>query len=263
MNIWYLSDLHLEYRDYKLSLTALCPPHVSALVLAGDIGNGIEAVEWMNRQQAGLGIPVIFVPGNHDYFDYERTDLHELLAQMKASAAEGVHVLNNERLDLGGVHFLGTTLWTDYLYSDPPGHYRREDLMRATAMYPDYDTIYFGDRKFMAEDSVALHEKARDWLETEMMVLRDQDQRPRVVVTHFLPSPRSIDPRFQGRDTNAGFCSELPDALLSAADVWIHGHTHHAQEWTGPGGVRVVCNPLGYPEAGETPGFEFMRWVEV
>lgn len=83
MNIWYMSDLHLEYRDYKLSLSGRCPPHVSVLVLAGDIGNGIEAVEWMNRQQTALGIPVVFVPWNHDYFNYERIDMRDLLAQMK------------------------------------------------------------------------------------------------------------------------------------------------------------------------------------
>ncbi len=233
MNVWYLSDLHLEYRDYKLALGDLCPPGAQVLVLAGDIGNGIEAVEWMNRQQTEIGIPIVFVPGNHDFFDYERTDLFALLVEMQAIAAPRVHILYNESLELDGVMFLGTTLWTDYHYSDQPDRYSQLDLMRAAAMFPDYDAIYRGDSKFTPQDCAELHEEARDWLETELLTLRDQGCDRRVVATHYLPSPRSLDPRFLGQDTNAAFCSDLPDAFLGLAKVWLHGHTHYAQMWTG------------------------------
>ena len=262
MNIWVMSDLHLEYRDYKLDPAGFCPPHASVLVLAGDVGNGVEAVEWMNRQQERIGLPIIFVPGNHDFFDYDGTDMFELLEQMKAAANPCVHILYNERIEVSGVRFLGTTLWTDYRYSDPPGKSERE-LMLSTSLYPDYFTIHLGGEKFTPEDSVRLHHEARDWLESELLGLRDRDKKPRVVVTHFLPSPRSLDPRFKGKDTSAAFCSELPDALLGLADVWLHGHSHYAQDWRGPGGVHVVCNPMGYSDDGEAPGFDPVKWVTV
>lgn len=262
MNVWFLSDLHLEERDYDLRLAGVCPPHVGVLVLAGDIGQGTQAVGWMNEQQAEIGVPIVYVHGNHDLMDFYGTDMSEIIAKMKARAAPDVHILDNERVELGGVHFLGTTLWTDLSYSDPPGRSER-DIALSISTFPDFSSINVaGGELLTAEAWVALHQEARDWLESELLALRDQSEGPRVVVTHHLPHPRSLDPRFAGSDTDAAFCSRLPDALLAAADVWIHGHSHHAQDWIGPGGVRVVSNPLGYP--GDTsPGFDFVRWVEV
>jgi len=262
MHIWYLSDLHLEERDYDLEIVGWCPPHASVLVLAGDVGNGAAGVQWANRQAEVLGLPVIFVPGNHDFFDVYGTDLQALLGRMKTAAAPGVHVLYNERIEIRGVTFLGATLWTDFAYSEHAWT-SEQDLMRAASTFPDFSLINVEGDLLTPETWVRLHQEARDWLESELISLQDRDAGPRVVVTHHLPHPRSLDPRHRGSDTDAAFCSRLPDALLGLADAWIHGHSHHAQDWRGPGGVHVVSNPLGYPGEGRAPGFERPQWVTV
>jgi hypothetical protein len=87
------------------------------------------------------------------------------------------------------------------------------------------------------------HRRDRAWLEAE---LNQVFAGPTVVITHHLPSQRSIAPRYAGSLSNAGFVSEL-DSLMGAERVqlWIHGHTHSSFDYT-VAGTRVVCNPRGY-----------------
>lgn len=44
---------------------------------------------------------------------------------------------------------------------------------------------------------------------------------------------------------SAAFASDL-DAMVSKADLWVHGHIHDSMDYR-LGKARVVCNPLGYP----------------
>jgi hypothetical protein len=118
-----------------------------------------------------------------------------------------------------------------------------------------------GVRRFTPEDSVVLHERSREWLRG---VLARPAGGPRVVVTHHLPSWHSVSPAYVAAPSNPAFASDL-DALVPAADVWIHGHTHSSHDYL-LGGCRVVCNPRGYPmRAGgfENPRFEPVRVVTV
>lgn len=263
MNIWVLSDLHVAGREYDLRLAEVCPPHVSVLVLAGDIGQGVAAVQWMNEQQAVLGIPFVYVAGHHDLMNWYGEPIKQVIGKMKAHAVFEVHIPDNEQVGIGGVHFLGTTLWTDFEYSDSPRQSNR-DLMRAASTFADFSAINVGEGELLTPEAwVAMRHEARDWLQSELLALRDKDRGPRVLVTHHLLSPCSLDPKFVGDATNAAFCSDLPDALLGLANVWIHGHSHHAQDWRGPEDVHVLSNPLGYPGEKASPGFDFVKWVEV
>ena len=59
MKLNILSDLHLSQGE-------LAPPvnDAEVVVLAGDIARPPEAVAWASR----LGKPVLYVPGNHEYY---------------------------------------------------------------------------------------------------------------------------------------------------------------------------------------------------
>ena len=80
-----------------------------------------------------------------------------------------------------------------------------------------------------------------------------------VVVTHHVPHPASIAPRFTDHPLNPAFVSNLED-LMGHARLWIHGHTHHAFDYT-VRGTRVLSNPRGY--AGEETGFRADLVVEI
>ena len=78
MHLQLLSDLHLETEAFDPE------PAVGAelLVLAGDIDSGWQAL----HRFKGWPVPVLFVPGNHEYdqrdFDSARAGLRELSAQL-------------------------------------------------------------------------------------------------------------------------------------------------------------------------------------
>ena len=110
MKIRVLSDLHLENDEPELI------PHAQAdlIVLAGDIHNHAAGPRWAAQTFDGAA-PVVYVPGNHEYYDGEFGALEAALHDA-ASQVENVHVLNNAALidPQGRWRVLGTTLWTDF-----------------------------------------------------------------------------------------------------------------------------------------------------
>lgn len=253
MNVQIASDLHLELlrRDPRLRGWQVVEPAPNAalLILAGDIHQGAAAVEAF----VDWPVPVLIVPGNHEA--YEST-IETALAAMRA-AAEGtrVRVLQREVAVIEGVRFVAATLW-----SDPAVMGEREAAARAALMQTMVDyRLIATDRpgakpleRLTIDETTHHHRRDRAWLETE---LNQVFPGPTVVITHHLPSQRSIAPRYAGSLTNAGFVSEL-ESLMGAERVqlWIHGHTHSSFDYT-VAGTRVVCNPRGYARGlGSDPG---------
>lgn len=120
MKIQLLSDLHLEAHP---QFTPEPAPAADVLVLAGDIGSyqegglladtsfGLERFSPL-PQFAGWPVPVLLVPGNHEYdaqdFDAAHHRLRTVCDQLD------IAWLERETLVLDGVRFVGTTLWSDF-----------------------------------------------------------------------------------------------------------------------------------------------------
>jgi predicted phosphodiesterase len=261
-----LSDLHVEFVPFVAG--RIDPGRYDAVVLAGDIHQGVQAIEW--GRQAFPAHPIVQVAGNHEFYGGVQ---QEVLAGMREAAARlGVHLLENDCAVIGGVQFAGCTGWTDYALYERPGRPRAMGADAAMAAgrrrIIDYDLVRWADadaadgvRDFRPTDSVALHRGSRQWLGAQ---LAEPFDGRRVVVTHHLPSWFSVSPEFAAADTNPGFASDMDD-LFDGVDLWIHGHTHSSHDYYA-GGTRVVCNPRGYPWRGggfENPRFGPMRIVEV
>ena len=239
MKLHVLSDLHTEFADFS-------PPETDAdvVVLAGDIGVGLGGIEWAARRFAK--VPVIYVPGNHEFYGHDIALTNEL----KATAPANIHVLNNDILELDGVRFIGCTLWTDFkLYGDGEAWFARQC---AKQLMNDFASIHNGSRRFTPEDSVELHEASKAWLVGE---LERKFEGPTVVVTHHLPASTSVAKRYANDSLNPAFASRLEDVIEKhRPELWIHGHTHVPCDYE-LFDTRVVCNPRGYP--GETRDFRF------
>lgn len=277
MRIQLLSDLHLErYPDFQPDPA----PDVDVLVLAGDIGS-YQAGSRLNGDDFGLArfAPsrsngkwpvVLFVPGNHEYdtlpFDETRARLRGLCD------THGITWLDGEVLTLGGVRFVGSTLWADFdaLASGESGVTRqlqqREKAFRAANYYLRKNTTQRDGQPVLAEGIREMALQSQAWLRE---VLSVPFAGPTVVVTHFAPSLRSADPRYGLTPGTAGFCNAL-DALLPLADVWMHGHLHCPNDYVVEGesggraySCRVVANPLGYVSKGEQDTFQNHFVVEV
>ena len=101
--------------------------------------------------------------------------------------------------------------------------------------------IKTNDGFFRPSDALEIHENSVAWLQNELAQTWDGVT---VVVTHFLPSAKSVAKRWKGDPANTGFASGL-DHLIEKANFWFHGHTHGSCDYQ-LGQCRVVCNPRGY-----------------
>lgn len=235
MKVRIFSDLHLEHSDRH---PPFVPPQADAdvVILAGDIHNGTAAIDW--AEQTFPGKTVLYVPGNHEYYD---GDYFEVAAALHArSAGSNVRVLDNDGLVVDGVRFLGSTLWTDFeLFGEQTLVQAIEESLRYVV---DFRAIRYGtDGLFTPEHSLVQHRKAKAWLEEK---LAEPFSGKTVVITHHAPHPGSVHPKWGASLTSAAFVSDLTP-LMGPAALWIHGHTHDGFDFR-VNGTRIVANPMGY-----------------
>jgi predicted phosphodiesterase len=233
MKLHILSDLHLEFSSFT-------PPATDAdvVVLAGDIWKGSAGIDWARETFPDKWI--LYIAGNHEFYGRPRL---ETLAKLRIAAREcGVHFLDDAAVVIDGVRFLGATLWTDFrLFGDEAKPMAMAEGQRGLN---DFRVIYDGrSGTFSPSDSIRLHEKSLAWLKAQ---LEEPFDGKTVVVTHHLPSQRSVAERFKGSVLSACFASNL-DYLMGnpPVNLWIHGHTHDSFDYEVLG-TRVLCNPRGY-----------------
>lgn len=238
--IQYQSDLHLEFEHGLISYEL---PDVGAdvIILAGDIGVSSRVnFDWVLEQTRG--IPTIFVLGNHEPY---RNCLQKAKQEWKsAMAGSHVHVLDNESIELAGVRFIGSTLWTDFqLFNEDPC----SALNLARAKINDFRLVEFEQaglkRMFTPEDSRELHLDAIEFYRNE---LSKPFPGPTVVVSHHAPSIESLPESYRNDEIRAAYASDL-SAFIDKyqPEAWIHGHLHNSSDYK-MGGTRVLCNPRGY-----------------
>lgn len=286
MNIQLLSDLHLES---NLDFMPRPAPLADVLVLAGDIGSyqAHSALRSAGDDDFGLKrfsplhgwpTPVLFVPGNHEYDGLDFDEAHERLQE--TCARLGITWLERQVLQMGGVRFVGTTLWTDFDALGPlagqalpdkiPAHFNhpnsqytrhlkaRDKAFRAANYYLRKAQTTRHGLPWLAEEMRAQALQCQGWLRQALATPFDG---PTVVVTHFAPSLHSADPRYGKVPGTAGFCNAL-DHWLPQAQLWLHGHLHCASDYIHKG-CRVVANPLGYAHKNEQLQFQAQQLLHL
>ena len=239
MRIRVLSDLHLEFADFE-------PPSAGAdvVVLAGDIHPRTEGVAWALEHFPET--PIVYVTGNHEYYTASIPGLDDKI-RAAASEAPNFHFLNRESVEIGGVIFLGATLWTDFAYHGdaPTGRAVAELAMN------DFQKIRLdpGFRRLRAGDLESIHRRDRRWLERSF---QRHAEKPVVVVTHHPPAEASVPPGLEGHPVMPALASRMDELVRSSgARLWIHGHIHSPVDYQ-LGATRVLSNPRGYPEENVT-----------
>ena len=255
MRLWILSDLHVDVnRRFPLTLPEPHPPH-DALVIAGDICQGIaEGVRFIVDHELNAK-PVIYVAGNHEFYGHEHG---AELARGRAEAANhpNIHFLERDSVVVGDTLFSGVTLWTDYNYAGMREQARA--MHWAARRISDHRLIAAGKGSWSPERALEEHKVSRAWLADQ---LSQPTPHTKIVVTHHAPSRNSVQPRYRDDLLTAAFASDL-DALLAKPTLWVHGHLHASVDYR-LDGCRVVANPRGYVSIKEDRTFDPALIIEV
>ena len=244
MKLHILNDLHIEFEDFT-------PPETDAdiVILAGDIGVGLGGLQWAEAQFPDR--PVIYVPGNHEFYHHDIA----LIDELKAQAPAHIHVLNDDQVVIDGVRFLGSILWADFaLFGEADKFFA---MQAARQRMTDFEIIQNHGQCFTPEDAIRLHNDSRDWLAA---MLTESFDGKTVVVTHHAPSSQSVHPRYARDLLTPAFASNLENLMEGErVALWAHGHMHESFDYE-IYGTRVVCNPRGYAPEALNPEFR-LDWV--
>ncbi|KQY97174.1 metallophosphoesterase [Pseudolabrys sp. Root1462] len=252
MRLQIFSDLHADVARPRPITVA---PDVDAVIVAGDVCEGAKNGFARLRQIVPMQVPIIMVMGNHEYY---RSHLaSELASARQAAPLYGIHLLENDLVTLGGVRFIGCSLWTDYaLFGDP----QRAMLVAAEGLN-DHRRIKWSKEpwlRFRPQEALLLHKRSRAFIET---TLAEPFEGATVVVTHHAPHPGSIHSRYKSDPLTAAYVSNLTAVIEAGRPAfWIHGHVHESFDYS-VGTTRVICNPHGY--GGENQRFDPALVVEI
>lgn len=242
MKVKLVSDIHTEFdRDGGDRFCDYLPnEEVDVLVVAGDLTT--------NHYERNLTMlcdrfpDVVYVMGNHDYWRGSLASKRELMSKIQAKLPN-LHWLDNDRKVIGDRFFAGGTLWfsRDGVEPDVP--------CPRSANWPDFRYVDDGPDGIFDE------------FDATYKFLNENVQKGDIVITHHLPSPKCVHPRWEGMNTNCYFVGDVEDIILrKEPSHWFFGHTHDARDLQ-IYATRLVCNPRGYP--GENVKFDPHLIIEV
>lgn len=271
MRCHYMSDLHLEAQAFEAGL-----PAGDVLILAGDLCHArcldpIRQDKYSADQRARMMrfmetarenfAHVLLVAGNHEHYDGVYEDTIELLRRH----LDGITVLDDEAVEIDGVRFFGTTLWTNFEGGCA------ETLDRVRRKMGEYFFVQMKvdprqsappGPKFRPEDALHAHTKA--WAALQRDVAKASG-KPVVIVSHHAPSYQGLNRRFAGDVLDCAYASKLDETIegFENVPVWIHGHTHISGAYR-IGRTMVRTNALGFAAKGlAAPGFSVKASFEV
>lgn len=242
MKITYASDMHLEYREYRVH------PDLSGdvLVLAGDI----VQINQLHEKHVALFFNtvadrfnhVIYVAGNHEFFDGDLSDVVKLKNFYKL---DNLHILNNECLVIDDIQFIGGTGWTSFNELDA------RTIMTANKFLSDFRRITVGNERFNTYAWLEEHDKFIKFLAGV-----DYNKYTNVVVSHHSPSVITASPHHQDDfESNGCYCADLLK-YINNVSYWIYGHAHDGLD-VEYNGCKIVSNIRGYPNEEIFNTFEF------
>lgn len=227
MRIQILSDIHAEFHSdggEQFIDEYLRPAGVDALVVAGDAGSGrslTKSLTQLSRKYSNSA--VLYVPGNHDFY---HNSFQAVLQQLTLldDEIDNFFLMHDRLLVVDGVSFVGSTLW--FPKEDDYKHYAM--MLNDFRMIDDFTPEVFKVNR------------------TAVEFLKWHVHKDSVVVTHHMPTYKSVGKQYEGDKLNMFFVCDLEPLILEREPkLWVHGHTHSSFNYM-LGKTHVVCNPLGY-----------------
>ncbi len=238
----YISDIHLEmWTSNPAFFKQILKPSAPYLVLAGDI------CSYEKRQKLKPFLEycsqhwnkIFIVAGNHEYYAYKvpMSKVEEWLKD-ECAAFPNIHFLQKEVHVLEEKYvIIGATLWT---HIEPAIDYEASTTMN------DFKKITNDDgTNFTPDDCRRLYKEHAKFIETETEKTILKDLIP-IVITHHLPSPSLIHPKYENSHLNSCYASRCLECMLMTPSIWVYGHSH-VQGVKDFKHTKCCINALGYP----------------
>lgn len=231
MRFSLISDMHVNHPQPKTPYDKL----EEIVVVAGDTSNGLEGLRFLQKLK-NKGHDVLATTGNHENY---------------CNLSQGRDVLETEARFREEYPFAVTKEGFRFILRNGWYYVRDEALWQS----------YMNDSRFCnitAHEVNGLADRDVKYVREELQKCREY-QVQAVVVTHTSPTLFTLNPQYDGHYSNDWYYNPVMGELLheykDTIAIWCHGHTHAPADKL-VGGVRVVCNPRGYPD--ENP-----EWVPM
>lgn len=213
--------------------------NMDVILLPGDITKGNRLAAYTRNVAKITGLPVISIPGNHEYYGTPNFKL--LREEMISKRDYNWAILDRDVYEFQhhdkNIRILGTTLWTDFDF------YHDKDQSMEDAKIGMNDFKIIGN--FLPTDAYGEHQLSKHWLEEK---LKEDYNGTTIIMTHHAPSKLCDHPKYSGGLLTPAFLSNMDDFIKeSKATAWAYGHVH----WNPPEEIKIgqtllMTNQEGY-----------------
>lgn len=261
MKIGVLSDMHIDTnakhlapgeRFAEILNKQIKERKIELFLMAGDISSDYrESEAFLDELELLSGIPVLFVPGNHDFWSKKNgeTDTQKIYAifkDRKDSVLENPYLINDEWA------VVGNSGWYDHSYADTE-KYTEQSLRKMRLGLGSWQDIRYCH---WGAENKAVAQWMLEKIEEDMLKIGD---RKVILMTHIVthpdfivPLPNKIYDYF-----NAFLGSSSYEVLYDTYPIHysIMGHVHFRQTLR-ENGVQYICACLGNKRSWRTKSVE-------
>lgn len=237
MRVFAVSDLHIDYEMNARWVRSLSSVDYldDVLILAGDITDKQDLLEWCLTTLSRRFKRVLFVPGNHELWTVrERSGkdslqkFHEVIATVESSGAS-MHAFCESEVSI--IPLLG---WYDYSFGEPSEELKSTWMDYRTCRWPSGLT----EKDIMAY--FAAFNNCQTWSTAETVI----------TYSHFLPRI-DLMPSFVPRAARLLYPILGSDQLeiqlrRFTPKIHVYGHSHLNCQTTIEG-ISYINNAFGYP----------------
>ena len=240
LSILYMSDLHFEFdSNLKDFNSVISEKHADVVVLAGDIAGGLYSYKFIQHLN-NLGYYVIYVLGNHEFYGQ---DFNQLIKDYRILSENNdmFSFLEKDVLNLNGVDFIGTTLWTSAGTKDIS-----EEIDFNTKTHLDNISDFKKINKFTPVVMKTIFYESFNFIKE---AVNNSKAEHKVVITHHAPCNISSLEHYRANVVaQSSHVTELGNYIsYTDISVWIHGHLHNSSDYF-INETRILCNPRGYKD---------------
>jgi len=277
MKIDYISDLHIDHwinelDTSKLKFRVLLENYIKntvlpvkedfnpgdVLIIAGDFSHYNQLTKAVLIELKKIYKNIIITFGNHDMYLISnsslkkyKNDSNKRILELKEICLDlDIYILDGNIVTIDGTRFGGTCSW----YNLPT----QIDIDVWKKVMNDGRYIYSGSFKNYSmyggnyNSAPASNWKTQDfWLSEKSKLIDIANKKCDVFITHVALNEPSIEEgmaeEYHDDPNNIFYYTDNFELLKqSGCSLAIHGHTHQSLDYT-KDGIRIVCNPLGYP----------------